>query len=202
MVTTLNYQSKNKESYPGRWPPPQGDWTYDDYVRLPDNGIRYEVIEGNLYMTPAPRTKHQLAVARLHGCFWDYLKEHHEGEVYFSPIDLIIPGFATPVQPDLLFISKEHPDIVQENFIEGVPDLLIEVLSPGNPMHNRRTKYDIYARAGVREYWIVDTDASKIEVYVLRGQAYALLKSFSADESACSEVLQDFHVPMGMICPP
>jgi Uma2 family endonuclease len=202
MAATLNYPSKNKESYPGYWPPSQGAWTYDDYIGLPDNGMRYEVIEGNLYMTPAPRTKHQLAVARLHGCFWDYLKEHHEGDVYFSPLDLIIPGFATPVQPDLLFISKEHLDMVKENFIEGVPDLVIEVLSPpGSPMHDRRTKFDIYARAGVREYWIVDADACTVEVYVLRGLAYALLKSFGSDETACSEVLSGFHVPVGMICP-
>ena len=160
------------------WPPLQGQWTYEDYSHLPDNGMRYEVIEGNLYMTPTPRPKHQRIIAHLYGYFWDYLKRRPLGVVYFSPIDLILHKLATPVQPDLLFISHEKLTIVKEKYIEGIPDLLVEVISPGKRGHDRRTKFDIYAHAGVREYWIIDPDDRSIEIYVLRGQAYALLEKF------------------------
>ena len=184
-----------------RWPPPQGEWTYADYARLPDNGMRYEVIQGELYMVPAPRPKHQRAVASLYGRLWEYLQRQPAGEAFFSPIDVILSDLATPVQPDMLFIANDRLHIIKEDSIEGAPDLIVEVISPGNPMHDRRTKFQLYARAGVREYWIVDPEARTIDIYVLRGQAYAPLGSFGPEEYTCSEVLADFAVGVSEICP-
>ena len=182
------------------WPPLQRQWTYKDYCRLPDNGMRYEVIEGNLYMTPAPRPKHQRVIARLHGYFWDYLKQHPVGEVFLSPIDVIIHKLATPVQPDLLFISHEKLTIVKDKYIEGIPDLVVEFISSDNPGYDRRTKFDIYARAGVREYWIIDPYDRFIEIYVLRGQAYALLGKFEDNDAIHSEVIPDFSFVVKDVC--
>ncbi len=183
------------------WPPPQGEWTYDDYARLPDNGMRYEVIRGDLYMTPAPIPKHQKAVANLYGYLWEYLKKQPIGEIFFAPIDVLLPDLASPVQPDLLFITQDRLDIVKEKFIEGSPDLIVEVLSPGSHTLDRRTKFETYARAGVREYWLVDPDSRTIEIFVLRGQAYAPLGSFGPEERTRSEVLAEFGVKAAEICP-
>ena|SRR5688572_11120383 len=183
------------------WPPPQGEWTYEDYTRLPDNGMCYEVIQGELYMSPAPTPKHQSIIAALYGYLWDYLKNQPIGKVFFAPIDVKLPDLATPVQPDLLFIAQERLSIVKEKFIEGVPDLIMEVISPTNPEHDRKTKFGAYALAGVREYWIVDPEARTIEINVLRGQAYAPLGSFGADEQTRSEVLPDFSVRLSDVCP-
>ncbi len=182
------------------WPPPQGEWTYDDYARLPDNGMRYEVIKGELRMTPASSPRHQRTIAEFCGRLWEYLQHQPVGESFFAPIDVILPGLANPVQPDLLFIAGDRLHIIKEKRIEGAPDLIVEVLSPGNPMHDRRTKFQIYAQAGVREYWLVDPDACAVDIYVLRGQAYAPLGSFGPDEQTRSEVLADFRVRVGDIC--
>lgn len=183
------------------WPPLQGEWTYDDYARLPDHGMRYEVITGELYMTPAPVPKHQKIIANLYGHLWEYLRERLIGDAFFAPIDVNLPGLASPVQPDLLFIASDRLHIVKERFIEGVPDLIVEVLSSGSEMHDRRTKFELYARAGVSEYWLVDPDERSIEIYVLRGQAYAPLGNFGAEEQTRSEVMPDFALIVGEICP-
>lgn len=182
------------------WPPPQGQWTYEDYARLPDNGMRYEIIKGDLYMSPAPRPRHQRVIAALYGYLWQYLKTEPVGEVFFAPIDLNLPDLANPIQPDLLFIRAENLDIVQEKFIEGVPDLIVEVLSPGNPDLDRRVKFQVYAQAGVPEYWLIEPDACTVEVNVLRGQAYALAGSFKGETPIRSEVLADFSVVVDDIC--
>lgn len=90
---------------------------------------------------------------------------------------------------------------MKEKFIEGVPDLIVEVISPGNPTLDRTIKFQAYARAGVREYWLVDCEAQTIEVYVLRGRAYAPLGSFGSDDVVHSEVLADLEVPVIQIYP-
>jgi Uma2 family endonuclease len=123
------------------------------------------------------------------------------GEVLISPIDVILPDLANPVQPDLVFIANDRLHIVKEDFIEGIPDLIVEVLSPGNPAHDRRIKFRVYAQAGVREYWIIDPDARTVEINLLRGEAYASAGSFEANEEIRSEVLPDFTARVNEICP-
>lgn len=175
------------------WPPSQGMWTYDDYARLPENGFRYEVIQGALYMSPAPRPRHQRAAFRLAHLLEACLESTPAGEVYLAPIDVILPGLADPVQPDLIFIAAERLDIVSEIRIEASPDMIAEVLSPATAQRDRTLKFDTYARAGVREYWIVDPapNARTVEVYVLRGEAYALAGTFGPGDVMVSEVLPD-----------
>lgn len=176
-----------------RWyPPPQGTWTYADYQQLPDNGMRYEVIGGNLYMSPAPRPKHQQVSAHLLAALHNFVTENQLGQVYHAPVDVILSDLATPVQPDLLFIASEKLDIVGDVNIKGTPQFVIEIISPGNPAHDRITKFSLYAQAGIPEYWIVDVDAQTIDAFVLRGQAYAPLGHFTINEQAFSEVLSGF----------
>jgi Uma2 family endonuclease len=172
--------------------PPQGEWTYEDYCRLPDDGWRYEVVRGELRMTPAPSSKHQVAVRNLAFLLMLHLREHPAGRIYFAPLDVILPGLATPVQPDLVFVSEERRALVGEQVIEGAPDLIAEVLSPSNWLDDRRTKFEVYAEAGVREYWILDPRERAAEVYVLRSGAYELLDRFASGAEIRSEILPGF----------
>ena len=181
--------------------PPQGEWTYEAYKRLPDDGWKYEVIEGELLMAPAPEPAHQESGMNLKNPMWNFVHARDLGKVYDSPIDVTLPGLASPVQPDILFIARDRLHIVKKNAIEGAPDLVVEILSPSNWNIDRQTKFRVYALAGVREYWIVDPKARTIEVYVLRGRSYELLGKYEVGETASSEVLVGFEVKVEEVCP-
>ena len=194
-----------KRSKPGsssrramRWPR-QGEWTYEDYACLPDEGVRFEVVEGYLYMSPPPRTEHQSISGTLHGLIWSYLKTHPLGRILYAPVDVILPDRATNVQPDLVFVSIANAGIIGEMNIVGVPDLLVEILSPSNISHDRRLKFRVYAEAGVREYWIVSPRQQTIEVWVLAGHVYTLFGKFRGDDMVRSEVLAGFSVNAGEV---
>lgn len=181
--------------------PEQGEWTYEDYAQLPDGHRRYEVIRGRLHVTPAPSTTHQLVSFELAFALYGHVKANKLGRVLEAPVDLILPDRATPVQPDVHFIARERLDILQEKFIEGAPDLIIEVLSPGNAHHDRQTKYDLYAEAGVREYWIVDPDDCLVDVYTLHDDGiYVPFGHFERGGAIRSSLLPDLQIPLEDVC--
>lgn len=175
------------------WPPPQGEWTYEDYLRLPEDSYHYEVIEGVLYMTAAPTVKHQDAARNLLVALHLFVREHKHGKVYNSPIDVQLAD-QTVVQPDIIFIARERLSIVKESHIEGAPDLIVEILSPTNWVIDRRDKFAVYQAAGVGEYWIVDPDAKTVEVYNLRQGRYALLERYESGQTVQSELLAGFEI--------
>ena len=152
-------------------------------------------------MSPAPRPRHQKTVGRLHLALSLFADERTLGEVYLSPVDVNLPGLASPVQPDLLFIREERLSIVTEEAIEGAPDLVIEVLSPSNWFTDRRDKFEVYAQAGIAEYWIVDTDESTIEVFGLKGQTYELFDRRGPGEKVRSKLLGGFEVAVDDVLP-
>jgi Uma2 family endonuclease len=156
-----------------RWPD-QGQWTYADFLRLPDDGLRYEIIAGVLYMTNAPDPEHQHAIGEIFGELRDHVKAHQLGVVYTAPIEVHLPGVAQPVQPDVLFIAQNRRDIVKAKFIEGAPDLVVEVTSPSTARLDRKVKLDAHERAGVREYWIANPRTRFVEVYALERGEYVL----------------------------
>lgn len=174
--------------------PAQGEWTYDDYRRLPDDGWRYEVIRGRLNMSPAPRPKHQRSARGLFRALDSFVERFELGEVFFAPIDVNLPELTAPVQPDLLFIRQDRLDIVKEDCIAGPPDLIVEILSPSNWMLDRRDKFEVYAAAGVGEYWVVDSDSRTIEVFVLEEGSYRMLDSRGPGESIGSRTLAGLEV--------
>ena len=177
------------------WPPAQGEWTYGDYLRLPDDGWRYEVIRGRLHMIAAPREVHQRASGELAFAMRQFVKRHGVGRVYEAPFEVVLSDLATPVQPDILFISAERVgEIVTAERVEGPPDLIVEILSPSNWLDDRREKFEVYEESGVREYWIVDPDVRLVEVFVLREGIYTLLGKWGAGEAARSEVLAGFEM--------
>ncbi len=132
--------------------PRQGEWTYEDWVQLPDDdGWQYEVIRGRLYMCPAPRTRHQLAASRLGFAIQQHLRERRLGELLYAPLDVYLPGEATPVQPDIVVITEDQSSILVERGVEGAPALLVEILSPSTRWKDLEVKRPIYAECGVGE---------------------------------------------------
>lgn len=133
---------------------PDSSWDYARWEQLPDDGNRYEVICGVLYMSTTPSQFHQWIVKRLMLRVGAYAEEHGLAWAYDAPIGMLMPG-CDPVQPDFLLIRQNRADIIPDQRIRGVPDLIAEVLSPTNPEQDTVVKRDAYARAGVPEYWIV-----------------------------------------------
>lgn len=157
-------------------------------------------------MAPAPRTRHQKVGLHLKLALGQFVKTHHLGEVYDAPIDVILSDdvtetdLAAPVQPDILFIDQERLDIVQEKFIAGAPDLIVEILSPSNWLDDRRDKYTVYEAAGVREYWIVDPDDCSVEVFVLRNGQYAQVGRYAPGDTIYSDVIAGFEIAVSDFC--
>jgi Uma2 family endonuclease len=181
--------------------PSQGAWTYEDYARLPDDGRRYEVLRGVLYVTAAPSPIHQIVLRNFVRHLVLFLDAHPVGEFFLSPTDLILPhGLTAPVQPDLFYVrGPEWKGTITGRFMEGVPDLVLEVLSPSTRRYDRQTKSAVYAQAGVSEYWLVDPLARTIEVFGLRNGAYALFGKLGRDELLRSEMIPGFEPSLDKI---
>jgi Uma2 family endonuclease len=167
--------------------------TYDEYSLLPDDGKRYQVIEGELIVSPSPNFRHQNTVWRLGNLLRTFADTNGLGVVIGAPMDVILEP-QTIVQPDLLFIRHENIGIIGD-IIEGAPDLCIEVLSPSTGLHDRHTKKAVYARCGVREYWIVDPVRESVAVYDLDDGTYTLRAEASGDAVVSSLVLTGFAIP-------
>ena len=147
-------------------PRPLG-WTYAEFARLPDDGNRYEVIAGELYVTPSPRWIHQRVAFRLGFLIERFLEEHgFGGFLSTGPIDVLF-GEGDYLAPDLVFVRQEREAIVKPRGIEAAPDLVVEVVSDSTARRDRGIKRERYAHFGVPEYWVVDVEAQRVEVYRL-----------------------------------
>jgi Uma2 family endonuclease len=142
-------------------------WTYAEFARLPSEGsTRYEVIDGELAVTPAPTGAHQRVVTNLVLALGAFVREHGLGEVLASPIDVLF-GECDYFEPDVVFVRSDHAHLVGDRGIECPPDLVIEILSPSTAHRDRGIKLERYRHFGVPEYWIVDFEARAIEVWRL-----------------------------------
>jgi Uma2 family endonuclease len=173
-------------------------WTYEDLRALPDNGKRYEIIEGVLYEMDAPNLEHARLIARLVLRALGPVVEAIGGSIYTAPVDVFLRG-ANPVQPDIIVLLPEQLDLEHKRGIEGPPALVVEVLSPSNPEHDRVTKRALYARAGVREYWLVSPEAAVVTILALEDGAYRLHAHVGSDGMLTSTVLPDLACPASRI---
>ena len=140
-------------------------FTYRDYLLLPE-GDRRELIEGDFYVVPAPSIRHQTVVANLGTLLRELVRRNRLGIILWAPTDVVLSP-ETVVQPDILFVSNERRGIIMEANVSGAPDLVVEILSPGTAERDRELKLNLYARYGVREYWIVDPEDETVEVMEL-----------------------------------
>lgn len=139
--------------------------TYDDLLLLPDDGRRHEIIDGEHVVTAAPNVRHQVVVGRLFGEIYVYLKARPgTGMLLAAPTDVVLSRHDV-VEPDLLFVAADQMAVVTAANLQGAPTLAVEVLSPSTRQRDAQTKRRLFARTGVREYWLVDPELDTVQVY-------------------------------------
>jgi len=183
--------------------PPQGQWTEADYFGLPETNRIVELSEGEVEVPPMPTTSHQRAVGKLFRRLSDYVEQKDLGEVALAPLRVRLwPGKIR--EPDIVFVARERAEQIGEEYW-GVPDLVVEVISPrteessGTEHLDRGTKFNEYAQAGVREYWLVDPPDRHIELYFLRDGVYHLLERWGPEQTVRSQLLPGLEVPVDAI---
>jgi Uma2 family endonuclease len=142
-------------------------------------GDRVELIDGVVYVTPAPRPSHQLILDNLYYMLAHHVRDAGLGRIIAAPVDVRLSHHDV-VQPDLIFIRRERMTIIGDVAIDGAPDLVVEILSPGTRARDLSVKRDLYARAGVREYWVIDPPARTIEMFALEAGTFAVVPSDAA----------------------
>ena len=169
--------------------------TYEDYCQIPADGKRHEIIHGAHHVSPAPGYKHQRIVANLHILIELFLREKEAGKIILAPFDVVLTDHEV-VQPDLLFIASSHESIITEKNIQGVPDLLIEILSEGNRRNDEIMKRNLYEQFEVPEYWIVDPELETVKVYRLTGITYdkPVLLSRKNEDLLKTPILPGLHL--------
>jgi len=173
--------------------------TVADFEALPyDEKHRYELIEGELHVSPAPGIPHQLALNNLQFELTNYLRK--------NPVGTVVPGPNAVLSnhnwviPDIVFVTKARwNSLVADDNFNGPPDLVIEVLSPGNWKHDLNTKRSLYGKFGVLEYWVVDVRNQALMIFRLNGETLEEIKTIRDDERLESPLLPDLSIRVGDI---
>jgi Uma2 family endonuclease len=169
-------------------------FTFDDLRALPDDGRRFELIEGGLVELPGPLAIHQVIQYLLHGLMDRHVVERELGIVMGAPFDVKLNDFNS-VQPDICFVAVGRLGVVGRGFVDGAPDLVVEILSPSTSRHDRQTKRDLYERFGVREYLVVDPETERVLVHrLVDGRYQTLLDDQGRIRSAVIDGFE-LHVP-------
>ncbi|WP_043582397.1 Uma2 family endonuclease [Geminisphaera colitermitum] len=167
--------------------------TAHDYRELPEYGPRYQLIEGDLHMAPAPNRFHQGILIFLAGEFTIYLKQNQIGKVYAGPFDVYLSDLNV-YQPDLSYFSKERYCYLTDEGANGAPDLVVEILSPSTSKYDLGVKRDVYARTGVLEYWIIDPMARVVKVYNLEENADTPVATLRSGRKLASALLPGLSI--------
>ena len=172
--------------------------TYDDFVLFPDDGKRHELIDGEHYVTPSPNTKHQRISGNVHLLIGTWLEEHPIGQVFYAPFDVVFSRFDV-VEPDLLYLSNQRAEeILTRANVQGTPELVIEIGSPGTRKRDETLKRSLYERSGVSEYWVVDPELDVVRVYrrVEEGFARAVELSAEVGDVLTTPLLPGLQLPL------
>lgn len=142
------------------------------FKSLPE-GTLAEIINGKIFMSPSPTSQHQIVVRELAFVIYQFIRQNKSGaEVFFAPLDVFLDEHSNAAEPDIIFVSAENKDIVKREAIHGVPDLIVEVISPGNADHDLIRKKDLYEQAGVSEYWVVVSETKESIGFLLKDGKY------------------------------
>ncbi len=167
-------------------------WTYEDYLQLEDEK-RYEIINGELLEMPAPSLKHQEVLRNLSLMFVQHVMGKGIGKVYFSPVDVVLYEDVV-FQPDLVVVFEENYSILKERGIFGSPDLVVEVVSPSTFKKDTEDKRKLYAKHGIKEYWLVFPEEKVVEVLVLKEGEYEVFSYAFEKGKVCSKLLEGFCI--------
>ena len=171
---------------------PKTRYTYDDLASFPDDHLRREIIDGDLVVTPAPRTRHQDAVVELGAALHIYAKAHG-GKAYVAPTDVFFAN-DNVVEPDVLFLDRANTRKVEEMLIRGAPNVVVEVSSPSTRRLEIVRKLELYQRFGVPEYWYVDLQADRVEIHRLAEGRYGAPALLRRGDMLTSEQLPEFEI--------
>jgi Uma2 family endonuclease len=174
--------------------------TYDDFVLFPDDGKRHELIDGEHYVTPSPGLKHQKVSGNLHLMIANWLEENAVGQIFYAPFDVVFSRFDV-VEPDLLYMSNGRAaDILTKANVQGAPELVIEIGSPGTRKRDETIKRRLYERSGVSEYWFVDPEIDVVRVYRNeKGFGRPLELSAEAGDVLTTPLLPDLSLPLSRV---
>jgi Uma2 family endonuclease len=174
--------------------PQKRKFTYQDYLMIPGDQ-RYELIEGELMMTPSPVPYHQWISKNIEFELEKFVREKGQGKVFYAPCDVYLDN-ENVLQPDILFISEERLTIIGEKNIQGAPDLVIEILSESTAYRDMVKKKKLYARFGVKEYWLVDPEEKTVEIYILEKNSLILTKRFGEKNTLESLLLSGLKIKL------
>ena len=169
-------------------------FTYDDYLLLPEDK-RYEIVEGELLLVPAPNILHHDILRELATALNAYARERGSGKILFAPCDVVLSS-ENVIQPDLLFVSEKRKGILTAANVQGPPDLVVEILSDATRQRDLNIKRKLYAKYGVWEYWIVDPDAATVEVLVWGEAGYASAGIFGKTERLSSPLMPELDMAL------
>lgn len=172
-------------------------YTYKDYLAI-DDDKRYEIINGELLMVPAPDLEHQETSGELVFLFRQYVKKNNLGMVYAAPTDVILDEKNT-IQPDIIYVSKTNFQILRKKGIFGSPDCVVEILSPSSIHKDRFKKMPLYERFKIKEYWIVDVANKAIEIFTLEDDKYKIFSSAVEKGIIKSQVIKGFKIEISKI---
>jgi len=172
-------------------------YTYDDYLKTPDDK-KYELIEGELIMTPSPGTYHQWISKNIEYELESFVRREKAGRIFDAPYDVHLDN-SNVFQPDIMFISKERLSIIGEKNVQGAPDLVVEILSESTAYNDLRKKKKLYAKFGVLEYWIVDPGEKSVEIYSLEGKEFNLSSRFSMNDNLESPLLSGLKIELSSV---
>lgn len=171
--------------------------TYQDYCSLPE-GSPYQLIGGELVLTPAPGTYHQVVSMKLELQMASFVLNHDLGLVLYAPVDVYL-GETETYQPDVVFISRERMPIIEPARINGAPDLVVEILSPATAYYDLRKKYKTYEKCGVKEYWVVDPEEKSVQLFTLVGGKFTLDQEAEGEGEIASRVIQGLRISLPSI---
>ena len=172
--------------------------TYDDFLLFPDDGKRHELIDGEHYVTPSPNVRHQEISGRLYLLIGTWLRDHPVGRIFYAPLDVLFSRFDV-VEPDLLYMSNERAaEVLTEKHVAGVPELVIEIGSPGTRRRDETLKRRLYERCGVSEYWIVDPDVDAVRIFRRTDEGFSRPQELSLEASdvLTTALLPGLEIPL------
>ncbi len=167
--------------------------TVEDYRKLPADDWRYQLIDGEIVMSPSPNFFHQTILLNLIEILSPYVRQHDLGRVRFAPLDFYLDD-NNVYQPDIFFISRARESIIQEDGLHGAPDLVVEVLSPHTARYDLNAKRAGYARSGVRELWLIYPKAERVDVFHLQDNAETPVASYSLGQTFQSSVFPGLKI--------
>lgn len=173
-------------------------FTYEDLQHIPPDRNRYEIVDGDLLVTPAPIPLHQRIAGNLYAELRQHVRKHRLGEVLIAPVDVVFTT-STVLEPDIVFVSRPRQHIIGAKNLSGPPDLVVEVLSESSQRLDREIKPKQYALYGVPEFWRVNPEARTVEVFRLKEGAYELEASLSFGEVLTSPLFPGLNLPVASL---